>query len=415
MKVLLIYPKVTVKVAMWMPLGILYIASYIKKHGIEVKIINSSFYELNDNNIKEIFQSFSPDIVGIGAMTVQCVDALKIGSNIKRLFPNIKLVYGGVHFTFLPEEGLDIGDIVVIGEGEETFLDICNNKNIKEIEGIAYKEKGKIIKNKLRQKQANLDNFPIPAYDLIDKNRYSDELITSEKATSILTGRGCPHNCHFCASPQLYERKVRFHSIEYTMNHIKYLIDNYNMKNLRIMDDTFTCNNKRVYDFCDAIEKNNFKLNMTCLTNVKNADIDVFKRMKEVGFSIVAFGIETVNEKVQEIVNKKASKEKISKAINDAHSVGLKTELLFMVGNMGETKESLEESLNFSRQFNSFAVFFQFATAFPGSKFYTDAEKWGIVKTKDWDSYNHNIPTFIPHGLNEQILNRIKNVGTKNP
>lgn len=364
MKVLLIYTYSSNQA--WVPIGLLYIAANLRKNNINVKIIDSKY----DNVFDEIIH-YNPDIIGLGGMTINADSAIELGKQIKQNFPNIILVFGGVHFTFLPQEAYDVADIIIKGEGEKVFVDIIKKHNYDDVKGIIYYSEHwkEWINTGDYELIDDLDDLPLPAYDLIDMSRYSDELVTGEHAISILTGRGCPYNCSFCASPKLWRRKVRYHSIEYTINHIKYLIDNYNLQNLRIMDDTFTCDNTRVIEFCNAIIENNFKLNITCLTNVHNANLEVFKLMKKAGFSIVAFGLESVDENVLKLCNKQNTRENMTRAVKIAHEAGLKTELLFMVGNMGETEKSLNDSLQFAKELNGYKTYFQLATPFPGCEF----------------------------------------------
>jgi anaerobic magnesium-protoporphyrin IX monomethyl ester cyclase len=399
MKVLLIYTHQNKEA--WVPIGLLYIAANLRKNGIDVKIADVQY----DNVFDEIIH-YNPDIIGLGGMTINANSAIELGKQIKQNFPNIILVFGGVHFTFLPQDAYDVADIIIKGEGEKVFEYICKGVELDFISGILYKKNPwtEWVDTGDYELINDLDSLPLPAYDLIDMSRYSDELVTGEHAISILTGRGCPYNCSFCASPKLWRRKVRYHSIEYTINHIKYLIDNYDLQNLRIMDDTFTCDNKRVIEFCNAIIENNFKLNMTCLTNVHNADLEVFRLMKKAGFSIVAFGLESVDENVLKLCNKQNTRENMTRAVKIAHEAGLKTELLFMVGNMGETEKSLNDSLQFAKKLNGYKTYFQLATPFPGCEFYDKAEQYGKVVDRNWKDYNHKKVTYIPNGLTEDIM-----------
>jgi anaerobic magnesium-protoporphyrin IX monomethyl ester cyclase len=398
-RVLLIYSNVMKE--SWVPIGLLYIAAYLRKNNIDVKISDSKY----DNVFKDISE-WKPNYIGLGGMTVMSKDAIKLGELIKYLFPNILLIYGGVHFTFLPKEAYHVADYIIRGEAEKAFLDIVTEKpGFCYDNGILIKQCGAWYNNTNDWNRIeDLDELPFPAYDLINMERYSDELVTGEKAISIMTGRGCPYNCSFCASPKLWKRKVRYHSVPYVIEHIKYLIKNYNLKCLRIMDDTFTCNNERVLEFCKAIKDNNIKLKMTCLTNVNNASLEVFKEMKSAGFDIVAFGIESANQTILNNINKNITKEKAREAIETAHKAGLRTELLFMVGNVGETEETLKESIEFSKSFNAFKVYFQLATPFPGSEFYIIARKYGEIIDQDWENYNHKEVKYIPNGLTKEIM-----------
>lgn len=420
MRVLLINPKLSSSLGVWIPLGMASIAAYIRKFGLKVKIIDHNFIELDKAKLETILKNFRPDIVGIGGLSVQRNDAIDLGQLIKSIDKKLLLVYGGPHFTFVPEDGLKFGDICVIGEGEETFLEICKNSDYSQIKGIAYKKENKIVFTEERPFIQNLDEIPFPAYDLLNMNNYSDHLITRQKAMSIMTGRGCPYNCVFCASPKLWKRTVRYHSLDHIKVHIKFLIQKYGLQNLRIMDDTFTLSKKRVLDFCDMIEAEGFKLNMTCLTNVKNANYEVFKRMKEVGFSIVAFGIESGNDEILKKINKGITVEDAKHGVKLAKDAGLKTELLFMIGNIGENKQTILDSIRLAKdinpigsnkekfyEFTSFNVF-QFATPNPGSKFNEIASEYGEVVETNLDKYYHAVPTFIPKGLDSETMIKLR-------
>jgi len=423
MRVLFIKPKVIGNP--WIPIGMISIAAFIRKYNIDAKLIDSNFVELTKEKLTSILRNYKPDIIGTGGMSIQEVDSLRIGKLVKSVEKDIPLVYGGVHFTFFPQDGLKYGDICVIGEGEETFLEICQESDLKKIKGIAFKEDEDIVFTEERPFIPDLDIIPFPAYDLLNLNNYKDHLITREKAISMMTGRGCPHNCVFCASPRLWKRKVRFHSLDYVMSHIDFLIKKYNLKNLRIMDDTFMLNKKRVFDFCDRIEENGYKLNMTCLTHVKDANYELFKRMKEVGFSIVAFGIESGNNEILKKINKGISVNDAKEAVRMAKSAGLRTELLFMMGNIGESKKTIIDSIKLAKELNPIGSnfdkwyqirrynVFQFATPSPGSEFNEIAKDYGEVVDENYDEYTHTKPIFIPQGLDAATMIKLWDIALK--
>ncbi len=404
MRVLFLNPRFSGGTSIWISIGLLSIASFIREHGVEVKILDNNLIEDTEAEARKAISEFQPDIVGITGMTVQLEDALSLGKLVKEIADNTRLVYGGVHFTFKPEDGLRHGDIVVIGEGEETFYEICNGRPLAEIKGIAYNDGDKIIRTEKREPIKDLDQIPFPAYDLVNIGQYDDRFITGEKAISMMTGRGCPFDCVFCASPQLYQRKVRYHSIDYVIEHVDYLRKNYGLENLRIMDDTFAASKKRVMAFCDAVTKLPYNINMTCLTHVKTADYEMFRRMKEAGFSMVAFGVESGSQVILELVNKKITKDKVREAVAQSKAAGLDAELLFMIGNIGETEETIEESIQFAKELDARYSWFQFAVPFPGSRFYETASQYGDILTYDTREYHHQEPVFVPFGLTKEAM-----------
>lgn len=426
MKVLLVEPKYGYKEALpWIPIGKGYLAAVIRREqGFEVKIIDNALHAYDEKTLIKLIEEFGPDIIGTGGMTLQINDTIKIAGLIRKLYrSDVLLVGGGVHLTIIPDDGIDLFDFIVLGEGEDTFLELCkryketggdkDKRFYKDIPGLCFKyQDGEIVKTGYRGFISDLDKLPLPAYDLLEVEKYNDFLITGERAISIMTGRGCPFDCEFCASPYLTQRKVRYFSLGYTFRLIEYLIERYGFKNFRIMDDTFALNKKRVIEFCNQIRKRALKLNMTCLTHVNTANPEMLKKMKEAGFSIVAFGIESGNNEILKLVNKGITQEMAIKAIKDAIKAGLSVEGLFMIGNIGETKETIEDTICFAKKYNppynSFRRtgynWFQFATPFPGSRFFIKAKDYGEVISFNYDDYSHQIPIFVPRGLNAETM-----------
>lgn len=424
MKILLIEPKYCLEgVSPWIPIGKGCLASVLRANGFAVKIIDNALRDYSDEELVKALKEYHPDIVATGGMTVQFEDTKRIANLTRQLYQSKPLlVGGGVHLTLEPEDGLDYFDFVVIGKGEDTLLELCKtyaeegrktSEIFKNIPGLYFRsETGEVVRTKQRDFIYDLDRLPLPAYDLLPVKDYHDFLITGERAISILTGRGCPYDCQFCASPRLFQRKVRNFSLEYIFTLLDYLIENYGSSNFRIMDDTFALDKRRVLEFCKEIKRRGLRLNMTCLTHVNTSDLEMFIEMKKAGFSIVAFGIESSNNRILKLINKRISREDAISAIKDAKKAGLIVECLFMIGNIGETKETIEDSIRFAKDFNPpyrglrriGFNYFQYATPYPGSRFFDEASDYGEVISLNYADYSHRKPIFIPRGLTASTL-----------
>jgi anaerobic magnesium-protoporphyrin IX monomethyl ester cyclase len=249
-------------------LGLSYIAAVLLKNGHEVKIYNAD-YESNEsyatlreifngyNNYKKILfnlahpvwievrdniKKFAPDIIGITMLTGTYKSAENVGKIAKEFDPNIKVVVSGTHPTVLPEETVsnEYFDYVIRREGEYTFMDLANGIRIKDIQGLTYVNKmGEIVNNLDREFIKDLDSLPFPGRDLYLNNpRYMDY-------GYIMTGRGCPYECTFCASKKVWKGHVRFRSPENVVEEVKEVHNKYGTKFFYFVDDTFTLNKKR--------------------------------------------------------------------------------------------------------------------------------------------------------------------------
>ena len=432
MNILLIEPKYGFEgTSPWIPIGKGYLAGVLRANGFVVKIIDNALKDYSDEELVKALKEYHPDIVATGGMTLQLADTKRIANLTQQLYQsNVLLVGGGVHLTLRPEDGLDCFDFIVVGEGEDTLLELCKtyaeerakSEIFKNISGLYFRsETGEVVRTKERNFIYNLDRLPLPAYDLLSVREYNDFLITGEEAISIMTSRGCPYDCEFCASPLLSRRKVRYFSLEYTFTLIAYLIENYGFSNFRIMDDAFTLNKKRVLEFCRQIKKRGLKLNMTCLTHVDACDLEMFIEMKKAGFSVIALGIESGNDRILILINKGISTKAAFSTISDAKKAGLIVECLFMIGNIGETKETIEDSIRFAKDFNPAYKglkrvgfnWFQFATPLPGSRFFNEAKDYGEIISFNFNDYSHQKPVFVPKGLDVSTLIELRDRALK--
>lgn len=254
------------------PLSLMYIAAYLKKHKIKTNIIDikTDPYKPFDrrtviNTIILKIKESKPKIIGITCLTTEVKEVLELSKSLKQQH-DAAIVVGGLQPTLCPHEFLYKGtpvDYVVIGEGEETMLEltqkITNNQDITHIKGIAY-FKEKLIVTEPRPYIKNLDNLPFPAYELIDMDYYTRPNIRAIRPIFlsqffVFTGRGCPYNCRFCCNSTIWKRKVRFMDYKKVVDKIEYLVKNYSIDGVYIYDDTFTLNSERVLSFCSELKR----------------------------------------------------------------------------------------------------------------------------------------------------------------
>jgi len=394
------------------PLGIFYLASYLRENGFKVKIADAEAEKLTKENIINEIKDFSPDFVGISSTTVAFHRTLEIAKFIKRKVKKIKIIVGGPHVTSNTDHAMsyNVFDYGVLKEGEITILELLNalyeNKPINNIKGIAYKKNNKIIITPPREYINNLDILPFPAYNLIKNIKLYSPSPANYKSLpviNLITSRGCPYSCTFCDKNvfgQIYrERSAKNISME-----IKYLWKNYNVKEIAFVDDIFLMNRKRIYDLFDILDKEKIEFNWSCKARVNNVDFEFLKFIKQKGCWRISFGIESGDKNILKGIKKHISLNQVEKVVNWCKKLKIKTTGFFIIGHPCETLETINKTINFSCKLRLHNAIFTINTPLPGSPQYNEIEKYGKIDKTNWSQFNYWRPVFIPKGLTKKIL-----------
>ncbi|GAI54978.1 unnamed protein product, partial [marine sediment metagenome] len=226
-----------------------------------------------------------PDYIGVTATTTEIRVALEVAKVCKNTLPKSKIVLGGVHATVMPDSTLadENVDFVIRGEGEYSFLELVKEGNIRGILGLSYKEDGKIIHNPPRERIKNLDELPFPAFHLMPIDKYHPPLGLYRRlpAVNIITARGCPNICTYCATHTIWGNRMYFRSVENIIEEIKYLTKYFGIKEISLSDDTFTISKKRIMEFCENLLKDKIDLTWACNSRVEKIDEEALRLMKK--------------------------------------------------------------------------------------------------------------------------------------
>ncbi len=327
----------------------------------------------------------NPDVVGISCMySLMWEDVASLSTILRDTIPDTLQVLGGFHPSALPEDSLknSSADCVVVGEGEETFLELVDSysdsRDFSNIKGIAFKNKNSTILNPPRPYIQNLDSIPFPAMHLIRMERYMQigKAPGSQKHrrfTTMLTSRGCPNNCIFCSIKTVWGKRWRARSPENVINEIEELIKKYRIKEIQFVDDNISLSRKRMAGICDLIIERGLDIfwNTPNGVSVTTLDKNLLYKMKRSGCYQLAFGIESGNEHVlHNIIRKPLSLSKTKHALTHAREAGIWTHGFFVIGSPGETGEMLKNTLDFAKSANLDSAFFSIATPFPGTELY---------------------------------------------
>ena len=411
-----IYGQYTEFASILPQVGLCSLASYLIKHGYEnVKIIDAPVLRIGISDIVKDLKKEAPDLIGIFCNTSNYLASSKLAAEIKRAIKTQKIALGGPHPTFLPKETLSetVADYCVVGEGEQTLLELIQNlddknEDQKKIDGLAFKtSSGEITINKARKRIEDLDSLPFPAVHLLPPlTKYKFYFLQYKKMPymTLITARGCPFNCVFCDTP--FGKEVRYHSPEYVVEYINYLTTQFGVKELCFLDDTFTLSEKRIFEICDLIQRRNIDVGWYSATRAKIKDKNIFQEMKKAGCWICAIGAESGDPEILRLIKKGISLDDIKSSCEAVLKAGIILKTFFIIGNPGETLDTIGRTIKFAKSLKSHYPVFSLMTPFPGSELWHTAEQFGNFDRSNFQNLviSNSDPVFVPFGLSKEIL-----------
>jgi len=370
------------------PLGILSIAAYAESHGYKVRVIDIHAERLSDQELRVRLAELKPRCVGISVLTNMVVPAHYIARICKAMFPNCTVVVGGVHAEAMPEQMLRNSaiDIVVRGDGEEPMLEIIQGKGRSEIKGVSYRDGSTVIHTPTRPLQMDLDKLPFPAYHMVDFARYFPAVATYRNlpATNMLMTLGCPGACTFCNSAFT---TLRSRSASSVVEQIKVLRYQYGIRQIQFYDDTFTVAKRTVLEFCKRMVEDRVDVTWTAYIRGDCFNEEMALAMKQAGCHQVLIGIETGDDQVMRNIRKPIDKKRYKQTIEIAHKHGLEVRASFIIGNIGETMETMRSTLQFAKELDVDLMQLNISTPYPGTQLFNYAVENGLLKHRNWSEY----------------------------
>ncbi len=370
-------------------LGLGYIAAALEKGGYRVNYIDMDADDLNFKGLFTRLRKSPPSVVGITSDIVTFYTAKKIAAAIKKEFPESFLVVGGPHTAIYPTELLETSsfDASVRGEGEATIVELTSTlkkgNSLGDIRGISYKENGTVRVNENRPLIKNLDEIPFPARHLMPLDKYYSVVAKKGNFTTILGSRGCPFHCTYC----LEQGPLRLRSPENVVDELELVINDFGINEFFFQDSTFTMNMKHAARVCKEIIKRNLDIIWECRTRVDRVTKGLLKLLKLAGCQRIHYGIESGNQRVLNLLNKKTTLHQIENAVKWTKAADIETLTYFMIGSPGETLGTIQDSIKFAKKLNTDFALFTITTPGPGTPIYEDALKEGVFKTDYWREF----------------------------
>lgn len=426
------------------PKGLMYIASYLRNAGIKVSILDAKQmqYErpsLLRRSIKEIqylvknlVKELSPDIIGITSTTISYLPATKVAKAAKEAAPNAKVVIGGVHVTFTAQQTLEECpwiDIVVRGEGERPMLDIVNSIPLGKIEGISYREDGKIIDNQIG-KPLSAEEIPVPAYDLLDMNKYAYVV--------LMCTRGCPYECSFCEICSIHGKKIRYRPFNKISKELELVLSLNPRLEIRYEDEFMGLDIERTREILKMI-KNKRVGQFRAATRPDSLNDEVLGLLKNAGCTNLYIGMESGADEVLRFNQRGITVNKILEISKMFEKNGMLFHSGFIFGLPGENKETLRQTLEVALKCcdatfkvvrnnlddflkimpfrliveNSRAEFNLLAPN-PGTEIYKNPEKFRYrIFNNNWELYDCNTSVGEPYDIKAEEIEKFKKYAFK--
>jgi anaerobic magnesium-protoporphyrin IX monomethyl ester cyclase len=386
MKILLINPAPsgTLKATgvLFPPLGLLYIAAYVEREGHEVVVRDFAVRKKKD----EIdFKKY--DMVGISTDTTRHRQALQIAKQAKS--KGCTVVMGGPHPGYVDEAILSTQkvDFIVRGEGEITFSELVTalqsrDGNFRSIQGISFFSNGQLVRTPTRPFIENLDSLPFPARHLINMEDYRRTNFGDRSITPLVTSRGCPYQCAFCASSHFWGTKVRMRTVESVLKEIEEIYYQYRFNAVAFVDDTFNVSPKRVIELCRGMIDRKLDL---WWWNLSRIDLllrneEMVKEMVRAGGKAVFIGVESSNPKTLDELKKGIDVEDIIQTVEMLKRNGVEIHASYILGGLHDDAEAIHDTIRFAKRLDTNVAQFAILTPYPGTAVYEQVKdrifKW---------------------------------------
>jgi anaerobic magnesium-protoporphyrin IX monomethyl ester cyclase len=387
------------------PISLASIAGVLQQEGAICKIRDCQAENLSWQDLRNEISSFNPDMVITQTTKHTFEKDAQVYILAKAIGKNIKTVaFGG----FLKEgsyilESCDKLDIFVYEEPEHAFRKIAKGEQLKDTEGISYRESIQIRENNPPVLIENLDNLPFPERGLLKNELYRrpDNLLMQ---TELKVSRGCPGECIFCLAPVAYGKRIRLRSPENIINEIEECIVRFGIKDFFFRSDTFTWEKNWVLEICKRIKEKNLGVHWCCNSRVDTINENLLSKMKDAGCWLISFGIESGSQKILDAIKKNINLEICRKTIGLCKKIGIKTYLNFMIGFPWDNKETIMQTLNFAKELDGDLTEFPLVMPFSGTELYNLAVKGGLI------SDNESVPMPTYYLSQEEVFSLWRNV-----
>ena len=382
--------------------GLLYIAASVKRRtSWDVEFVDCAAEGLDHAQVRERIREARPDAVGITVTNHQLPDCLDICRIVRAVDPKIKILLGGPHVHIYPRETIafDCVDFVFTGEAEKSVADFLNAwedpDRWRGVPGIFYKTREGVLEGPPVSLIEDLDALPFPDRRLTRQHLYVSPLTEKKSVTSMITSRGCPFQCTYCARVH-FGKKFRARSAGNVVDEMEQCLG-LGIEYIRVYDDTFTLDRQRVLDICGEIRRRNLRLRWDIRAHINTIDAEMLRALKASGCDLICYGIESGSDEILKRMKKGITREKAVEVVGMTRKIGIRTLLYFMLGFPGESREQMLETIEFAKVLEPDFCHFAILVPFPRTAIYEEGMAQKMFKGDPWREFaEHPARNFKP-------------------
>jgi len=395
---------------------LVYAATMLAENGFEVKVVDALNENMDISQTLKAAEGFNPDFL-VMSVSSSCLlfERDIVAKRFKEMYPNIKIITEGDTMTHATDQFKEPFDIAIIGEVEKVIVDICGSrKKLSEIDGIIYLDNGKVEvrREKSPLKSEELNSLPFPRWDLFPSHRYSYyPLLMRTPVATLQSTRGCPYGCGYCSYPANQGLMWRYRSAENIVAEIENDVKKYGFRGIVFRDPLFTLNLKRIEEMCNLIIEKKIDIVFSFETRPELLNHEILDRLYAAGCRAINFGVEDIHPEILKMIHRKPIElEKVMDTVHHAESLGIRTTCFFIIGLPGSTRQTIQETLEFSRKLRISHADYKIATPYPGTALYTMAKANNWITKEGYDNLGGYSSTMkINDELDPEYLEQVCN------
>jgi radical SAM superfamily enzyme YgiQ (UPF0313 family) len=393
-------------------MGMLVLAAVARTLGYRVHLIDAKRQGSSVEEVARAIAALRPDYLGLSATTISVHNAARIAEQVKGRLPAVVTLLGGPHVSAIPERTLAAFasiDFGVAGEGERSLFDLlarlAEGRPVESVAGLVFRRDGRVIANERAPYVEDLDSLPEPAWDLLPDfpHRFHPSLFSYPRTpvATLITSRGCPFSCSFC-DRSTSGKQGRMHGVDYVVRLCRRLLA-LGVRHVIFVDDLFTVRKRRVVELCEAFLDHRLDFTWSCNSHPNLLDLETMKLMKRAGCWQIAYGIESGSQRILDVVKREVRIPRMRETLRMTRAAGIRTKGYVMIGHPTEGLDSLAETAEFLKTVELDLCQITKFTPYPGTPAYPTIGAHGTFD-ENWERMNAMNFVFLPHGLDEDVL-----------